>query len=848
VEIPPRSKALLYLLFALSGTCALVYEILWTKYLSLTFGTTMLAVSVVAATFMGGLALGSYLLGRLADRETNLLRIYAFLELGIALTALLFPPTLTLVESAYVWLNRFCPGCAVLTNLFRTLASATLLLPPAACMGGTFPIMCRFFARKKSGGQIGRLYALNTLGATLGAFLAGFALIPGLGLSATGYLAIAGNLLIAAGTFLLARRTDTPVAHGASRGRRPAPPLLASRHRLTLAAIGLIGFFSLAYEILWTRVLLLFLGNTTYAFSLMLSAYLVGIALGGAIYARKVRPDLDEKKVFVVLSTLMGLSILVTAPFYDQLAHLFQAAHEASGERWWHLSMLSFFIVFAVMCVPTVLSGSLLPAAVAILDPGKSHTGEGVGLVVLYNTTGAVCGSLLAGFVLIPLLGLYGSFRLLAALNLLLALLLLLRYRPSGRLRVTIPILVAAGLLLAAAPLSWNAELMNSGVYIYAPKYTQMGGIEKILSAERILEVIEGRDTTVAVHESLDGHFRFFTVNGKTDGGTGRDMATQVLVGQIPLLLHPEPREVLVIGLGTGITLRGMGSHPTRRIDCVEISPEVVQAAAYFEQANNHALQDPKVRLVVDDGRNLLLTSPRQYDVIVSEPSNPWQSGNANLFTADFYELGASRLKPGGLFCQWIGLYDITPENLKIACNTFLQTFPRAMLFKAGTDLVMVGAQQEMTFDYLAMRRRMAAPIVRETLEEVGISSPGDLIAMHYLYSEPPLIALCKGARLNTDDRPILEFSAKYNLGEHTMGEFQAENMRQLMGTQARVFLPVINLGSSPAEIAAALRELGKGYAKSGRRNEAELFMRRASETELGSSGAGPEDAERTGG
>jgi len=848
VEIPPRSKALLYLLFALSGTCALVYEILWTKYLSLTFGTTMLAVSVVAATFMGGLAIGSYLLGRIADRETNLLRIYAGLELGIALTALFFPPTLILVEKVYVWLSQLCPDCGAVSGLFLIIASATLLLPPAACMGGTFPIMCRFFARKKSGGQIGRLYALNTLGATLGAFLAGFALIPGLGLSTTGYLAIVGNLVIAAVTFHISRKVGTTAAHDVSRSKRPVQPLLARRHRLTLVTIGLIGFFSLAYEILWTRVLLLFLGNTTYAFSLMLSAYLVGIALGGAIYARKVRPDLDEKKVFVVLSTLMGLSILVTAPFYDQLAHLFQAAHEASGERWWHLSMLSFFIVFSVMSVPTVLSGSLLPAAVAILDPGKNHTGEGVGLVVLYNTVGAVCGSLLAGFVLIPLLGLHGSFRLLAALNLLLALLLLLRYRPSGKLRITIPALVAAGLLLAAVPLSWNAELMNSGVYIYAPKYTQMGGIEKILSAERILEVIEGRDTTVAVHESLDGRFRFFTVNGKTDGGTGRDMATQILVGHLPLLLHPDPQEALVIGLGTGITLRGMGAHSTRQIDCVEISPEVVKAAAYFEQANNRALHDPKIRLIVDDGRNLLLTSHRKYDVIISEPSNPWQSGNANLFTSDFYELAASRLKPAGLFCQWIGLYDITPENLRIACNTLLQTFPRVMVFKAGTDLIMVGALHEMSFDLQEMRRRMSAPVVRETLAEIGITSPGDLIAQHYLYSEDPLISLSAGSRLNTDDRPILEFSAKHNLGEHTMGEFQTENMRLLMSSQGKVFLPVTNLGDSPSETAASLRDLGKGYAKSGRRAEAELFMRRAAETELGSSGAGPDGGGRTGG
>jgi spermidine synthase len=845
MEIHPYSKKILYLLFALSGFCALVYEILWTKYLSLTFGTTILAVSTVAAVFMGGLALGSYLLGRHADRETNLLRIYAFLELGIAVTALLFAPTLELVEAVYIALSRSLPTHPAISTAFHFLFSALLLLPPSACMGGTFPLMCRFFARKKCGGQIGRLYALNTLGATLGAFGAGFFLIPALGLSTTGYLAVFTNLAIAAGAFALARRIGATSPRDVSQAKRPDQPLQASRHRLLLVGIGLIGFFSLAYEILWTRVLLLFLGNTSYAFSLMLSAYLVGIALGGAVYARKVRPELDEKRVFVILTVLMGLSILVTAPFYDRLAHLFLFAHQASGERWWHLSMLSFFIVFLIMCVPTVLSGSLLPAAVAILDPGKNHTGEGVGLIVLHNTLGAVLGSLAAGFLLIPLLGVQDSFRLLAGLNLLLALALYRHYRRGDRRLRFAALLACGGLLLALVPISWDQGVMNSGVYIYAPKYARMGGIDAVLAAEKVVKVIEGTDTTVAVHESLDGQIRFFTVNGKTDGGTGRDMSTQVLVGQLPLLLHPDPRDVLVIGLGTGVTLKGMSEHPTRRIDCVEISPGVVEASSYFAEANGHALRDPKVNLFVRDGRNLLLTRPERYDVIVSEPSNPWQAGNANLFTADFYRLAAQRLKPSGLFCQWIGLYDITPQNLKVACNTFLRTFPRAMVFKAGTDLIMVGALHELAFDYQRLSRRMATPGVRGTLANIGIDSPGDLVAMHYLYSEAPLSDFARGAALNTDDRPILEYSARYNLGEKTLGEFQRRNMENLLATQGKVFLPLVNLGNSGEEVAAALRDLGKGYAGVGRKSEAELFMRKASEVEQKRAGIAPKVQER---
>ena len=839
---PLLVKRIIYPLFALSGACALVYEVLWTKYLSLTFGTTMVAVSIVAATFMGGLALGSYLLGRYADQESNLLRVYAWLELGIALTALLFPPTLIAVEKFYIWLHHATAAQWDISNILHLIFSAALLLPPTICMGGTFPLMCRYFARKKSGGQIGRLYALNTLGATLGAFLAGYLLIPTFGLSMTGYLAIGGNLLVAAGTFWLAGQYGETQIQDVSKATRPEEPLRASEHRPILIAIGMVGGFSLAYEMLWTRVLLLFLGNTTYAFSLMLSAYLIGIALGGALYARWVKPERNERQLFVLLSIMMGVAIFATVPFYDQLAYLFQQAHNLSGENWWILSGLSFAIVMAIMLIPTVLSGSLLPAAVAIIDPGRGRTGEGVGLVVLHNTVGAVIGSLLAGVVLVPFLGILGSFRLLAIANVSIGMFLCFHYKEHLKAAWRIPALAAVGILISFYPADWDEKLMNSGVYVYAPKYRQSGGLDAVLSKERILDVVEGRDTTVAVFENIGGSNRFFTVNGKTDGGTGRDMATQLLVGHLPLLLHPNPQEVMVIGLGTGITLRGMASHPVERIDCVEISEEVVATVKWFEEANGNALNHPKQRLYVNDGRNMLLIEPKQYDVIVSEPSNPWQTGNANLFTADFYQLASKRLKQQGLFCQWIGLYDITPDNLRTLFNTFLKEFPKTMLFKAGTDLILVGAHHDLALDYQVLSQRLAIPEITSAMREVDIKTPGDLVAMHYLFSEGPLLPLTEHAALNTDDLPILEYAARYNLGENTLGQFQMQNMRMLLDAQNsdKIYLPLVNLGRSPQEVANALRDIGQSYQRSGRPSDGENFIRKAMELERQASNRSP--------
>ncbi len=836
MELNPSRKVIIYLLFALSGFCALVYEVLWTKYLALAFGTTMPAISIVAATFMGGLALGSFLVGRRADEESNLLRLYAWLEIIIALCAAASPIGLDLLTVTHTAAERLLPTHPLISHFIHFAFGAVLLIPPTVCMGGTFPLMCRFFARRKSGGQIGRLYAFNTFGATLGAFSAGYLLIPNMGLTATLYLAVAGNLMIAAAAWKFSTVPGLSGGRDISAATRPLQPVRAREHLVPLAAIAMIGFLSLAYEILWTRVLLLFLGNTTFAFSMILSVFLVGLAIGGAIYARKVRPDLDEAKVLIQLTLLMAIAVLVTVPFYDRLAEAFLLIHKISGEAWWLLTTLSFLLVFAVIGLPTIVSGSLLPATVALLDPGRIRTGQGVGLVVLANTAGAMFGSLIAGFAMVPLFGTQNSFLVLIALNLLVAIALTLRLRPQGWLRLAVPVAAVAG--LAALPLisKWDQTLMNSGVYIYAPKYLQMGGLKETLERERILEVIEGEETTVAVHENLDGSMRFFSVNGKTDGGNGSDLATQLLVGHIPMLLHPRPDDVLVIGLGTGITLKGLTAYGSQQIDCVEISPEVVRAAAYFQADNGSALADPRINLLVEDGRNLLLTHPKTYDVIISEPSNPWQSGNANLFTADFYQLASDRLRPEGLFAQWIGLYDITPANLRIAINTLLSVFPEAMAFRAGSDLILIGAQKELKLDYRNIRQRLNNSIIGQTLATIGINNPGNLMASNYLFSEKSLRELAGGTRLNTDSWPVLEFSGHHLLGEKVLGAFMRDNQALLSAAAERVELPLTNLGANDNEIARALHEIADAYQKAGRTRASNSIRRTASELEASNS------------
>ncbi len=828
MESRPTQKLLIYLLFLLSGFCALVYEVLWSKYLSLTFGTTIWAVSIVTATFMAGLALGSYAFGRYsAFHDRDLLKVYAKLEVAIALSALLFAPVLIMVEDIYLFWTRMLPNAPWLTTPVNFIFCAILLLPPAFCMGGTFPVMCRLFAHRKCGGQIGRLYALNTLGATLGAFSAGYLLIPALGLSRTGFLAAGLNLLIAAAAYQI-YRWSAPASDPAPVPEKREWDPWRRQHRLVLVAIGCVGFFTLAYEILWTRVLLLFLGNTVYAFSMILSAFLVGIAIGGAIYARLVSPFLNESRILYRLTILMGFSVLVTAPFYDHLALAFQFIHEVAGESWWSISLLSFLLTFLVIGPPTILSGTMLPAAVAILDPGKKHTGEGVGLVLLHNTTGAVLGSLAGGFLLIPWLGLQNSFTVLAVTNLVLGLVLYFRFGQWKLHRLAMPGLLAAGLILALAGHRWDPVLLTSGVYCYAPKYEMLGGIRQVVGQDPVLALFEGPETTVGVHETSDRKVRYFTVNGKTDGGNGADLKTQILLGQLPMLIHSDPQKVFVLGLGTGISLGAVTSHPAESIDCAEISPEVVEASAYFRHDNRRALNDPRVVLHVTDGRHLLKTSEALYDVIISQPSNPWQTGNADLYTTEFYQIAADSLAQDGVFCQWIGLYDITPENLRIACATFLDIFPHVLVFKESADLILIGAKHDLQIDYRQVRARLGKPVVRTSLARAGSYTVGDLIARNYLFCEKCFRPFVAGAALNTDDLPVLEYSVRYNLGMKSLGTFAQQNMNALVDAMTREMLPISGLGTTPKEVAEALRDLGTGYRRAGKEADARQFLEEA--------------------
>lgn len=750
---PIPATHLLPALMFVSGVSALVYEVLWSKHLALSFGGDIRAVSIVAATFMAGLAAGSYLFGKVADRSGHLLRLYGLLELGIAAGAVAFVPALGAANRGYLAAARFAPESPLYLGTLQLLLTILLLFVPTLCMGGTLPVACRCLARFGLSRSAGRLYGWNTAGAALGCLAAAFVLLPQLGLHLSGWLAIGGNLAVGLAALAAARPQEGGKTGNVTAERRP-------RKNDLLAVVALSGFCSMALEILWTRVFLLFFGTTIYSFAIILGCYLVGLAIGGVLYARRLFRLDDRHTLIAWLLVGMGAAVLLSAPCYDRLGQLVVEIHRVSADSWLSLCTLSLAVVFAVICLPTILSGALLPAAVGALHPAADSAGRSVGILLLFNTLGAMGGSLSASFLLLPQLGLLPSFRLLGALLVVTAAAYrLFRTRSAG----SHPALFfpCAALALAAAffPLEWDQKVMNSGPYVYAPRILAEGGLRSSLGRSRLLFASEGVEANVAVTQSRTGH-RSLLINGKADANSASDMPTQVLLGQLPMLLHPESLDVLVIGLGSGVSAGAAASHPVRSLRIAELSPSVIRAADFFAAENRSVLADSRLTLFQGDGRHLLATQDHLYDVVISEPSNPWQSGNANLFTDEFYRLATTRLAPNGLFCQWLPSYDLSLPNLRSAVATFLASFPHAEAFWVYGDLILIGGLSPIALDELRLPR-FPPTKSSEQLQELGFDSPRTLLREHYLFDQKGLRRFAHDAPLNTDRNPILEFAAR---------------------------------------------------------------------------------------
>lgn len=791
-----RGKTLLLLFFFLSGACGLIYEVVWTRMLTLVIGNTVFSVTTVLTAFMGGLALGSYLAGRIIDRRYDPLKVYGLLEGAIGLYCLLIPWLIEALVPLYRLVYLSLQHSFYALSLTRFLICGSLLLVPTTLMGATLPVLSKSLVSRmdRLGRDIGRLYALNTFGAVLGSFGTGFLLIPALGIRITIFLAAAVNVGIALAVLQLARvssgKNEAPAMESKAPPEKPlkkkgkgdpSPEVLAVRPsasaieiRLLLWGLGLSGFAAMVYQISWTRVLSLAIGSSVYAFCLILTAFICGLGLGSFIFSR----FLDRWKALTFLFGLTEMAVGVTAllivPILGKLPVYIVGIVQNYAYSFALLQGIEFALTFLVVLIPTLLLGITFPLVSKVYTVGLEAVGRSVGNVYATNTLGAILGSFFGGFLLIPWLGIQGSIMAAAALNLLM----------GGLLCLAIPSLswlqkgLMGGIALAVIPLSfsfvpsWDRHILNSGSYLYSEIYEQGPGDnasqiqEAMRSQGDLVYYQEGVSATVSVLRRAVDSSLTLQINGKVDASTRhRDMPTQLVSGHLPMLLHPNPQEVLLIGLGSGITLEAVLQHPVKWVDVVEISPEVVEASRYFLAQNHNALAHPRAHLIIGDGRNHVLLGDRRYDVIISEPSNLWIAGMAHLFTRDFYRLVRERLRPGGVMCQWIQGYLMSSDDFKSLIHTFLQAFPHASLWEVsvGGDYLLIGARDGWGQDYPSMKARAGSSRIREDLSFVGLSDPVDLLGL-FVMGEGEMTAYAGRAPIHTDDNIRLEFSAPVSL------------------------------------------------------------------------------------
>jgi len=789
-----RGGSILLGIFLLSGASGLVYQVVWSRELTLVFGSTTQGVATVLAAFMGGLALGSWIASRVGDRMASPLRAYGFLEGGIAVVSLsvlaLMPALNAAYRALYPFVHLSLPGL----TLVRFLLAAAFLLPATTLMGATLPILSAYFERR--GGAAGEgastLYAVNTVGAVVGAAAAGFWLLPAAGMRGTTLLAVAGNLVAAAAAVRLSRLTEgrgleisppfsrpQPEAEALAEAQPPLP-----RRALAGVAAGLAmsGAGALVLEVAWTRTLSLVLGSSTHAFTVMLTTFLIGLAAGSAIASRLLRRIVNPLAAFALAELCVGLSTYLGVFVFPGLPYSFLSLFRATQDSPFLFQTGRFALAGAVMLAPTLCLGATFPLAVRCWRLSASDTARPVGHLYAVNTLGAIVGSLAAGFLLVPVVGLRQTIVVGALVNLTVGA-FLLALAPSERTRpkyllAGLIVLLLPGLPLGAPP--WNPLIMTSGVFQYAPRYLSQFPTRKSFSdyhdAHRQLFYKDGATTTVTVEKrplTKGGRvWLVLTVNGKVDASSVGDMETQVLLGQLPLLTVKDPRRALVIGWGSGITAGSMLTAPTlESLHAVELEPAVVEASRYFREFNHDPYGDPRLRIEINDARHAMLVDGSKYDVIVSEPSNPWLSGPSRLFTREFFLLARERLAPGGILCQWIQLYGLDPDSYKTLLRTLADVFEDVIVMKGspGDTLVMASASP-IRFDAAAMAERMRVPAVAKDLDRVKTADPATLLA-RFRVGGADLRSFAGEGPLNTDDNALIEFAALRNLYRDTHPE-----------------------------------------------------------------------------
>ncbi len=731
------------LLLIISGTAALIYQILWIKQLTLIVGVDVYAVTTGVSAFFTGLAAGGLVLGRWVDRVQRPLRLYAALEIGVALVGILI--TIALSHAAAIFVNLEEQSNVLAWGLVFLMVGIGPFL-----MGGTLPAMVR--ALRLTADRIGTgggwMYAANTGGAILGTLVSSFLLIPSLGIRGSALFAGGMGMLAAVGGFWLDR--SAPSQTKTAPQSKLAP--LAKTATVAILLYAVAGGLALGYEVIWSQSIVQFMSTRSYAFSVMLATYLTGLALGAALFARWADRLRDPWGMFGLLIAAAGmvalLEISLLGPWLPTLqAMVDQTAYALTENRL--IGMCSRFAIAALYIVflPTLLLGAAFPAALKLIVD-SAHVGRDIGKVVALNTFGGIIGTVMTGFVLVPRFGLVKTLAILAVLAAFLGLFATMRGAagvPFARWGAIVIATITVGATLLT-PADRLADLLTS---------TRGGGTVKFYK--------EGKGVTVAVLEQLAGHkqFRRLFIQGVSNtGDTLPSLRYMRLQALLPLIIHNDnPKSALVIGLGTGITSGALLRFPGLEQRVVaELLPEVAQATSYF-QGNFGATTDPKLDIRLRDGRRELLSSQELYDLITLEPPPPSAAGVVNLYSTDFYELAKARLRSHGIVAQWLPLPTQNDEDTQSLVRSFLDVYPHASLWTTELhEMLLVGSLEPVTLDVPRIKKRFNQPELASALRDVGISSAAALLAT-WVTGRAGLETYASDARPVTDDQPRIEYA-----------------------------------------------------------------------------------------
>jgi spermidine synthase len=776
---------LIGLCFVASGATGLIYEVLWARMLGLVFGATTLAISTVLAAFMGGLAIGSALAARLAGRIKKPLSTYGWMEIGIAAYALLVPFLFQWIDYVYalIW-QQFQPGFFVF-SLWRFALSGLALLAPATLMGATLPVLAAAFVNssQRDSNSVTRLYACNLAGAILGTLAAGFVLLPALGIRTTITVAAAINVLVGVIAIVLQRRTGSTAT--VYRDKRIPPEAGSQKFAGTgfwfFAALA-SGYVTISTQVSWTRILTMIIGSSTYAFSIVVALFLIGLAMGAWLVARKdrsgrLRATIFKVEVLTAIGLLLSLFTLNRIP-----ALLVTLGFGLQVSSWLGLLALQIMSATLLILMPAFLMGMVMPLVLVWASGDRQLAVARVGRSYAINTIGAIAGAFITGFILIPKTSTRFALLLAAACCLVVA---AVAYQPAdGDRDPALKRAVAIGLipaltfaLFAIAP-RMNLADLSIGAYdslVRVLAQTREGITPETNEAQEaevreLLMYEEGPTATVSVRR--DQNTVSMAINGRTNASDSMyDMPTQVMLGQLPLLVAPKIMNGLIIGYATGITVGAMLQSPIQSVTCLELEPKTVTASKFFDHINHRPLDDPRTTLIIDDARTFLRVTPNRYDLIVSEPSHPWVPGVANLFTEEFFQLGRARLQDDGIFVQWVQIYQLSTESLRSVLATYHKVFPHILLFRVGglnkgKDLLLVGSNQPLNLDRLTERmadQRMAAEMARvELMDEAAVRE-------WFVCDETKLGPAVAGAKINTDDNMHIEMTVPREAFRPTM-------------------------------------------------------------------------------